>query len=101
VAKTLESKPQLVQLSSAWSTREGAPLGRNRYVELEIKKPKSNGTGSKVAPYHKPCEKMTEAVVMDGGCQSEHRCQSHRAEAIVHSSNRADQSWFRETSRAI
>jgi ParB family chromosome partitioning protein len=30
VSKTLEAKPQLVQISSAWKTREGAPLGRNR-----------------------------------------------------------------------
>jgi ParB family chromosome partitioning protein len=71
VSKTLESKPQLVQISSAWNTREGAPLGRNRYMELELKKAKTNGTGSKVAPYHRPCEKMTEAVVMDGGRRGE------------------------------
>ena len=38
VAKTMEKKPELVQISSAWSSREGAPLGRNRYVELELKK---------------------------------------------------------------
>jgi len=67
VAKTLETKPQLVQISSAWNTREGAPLGRNRYVELAVKKVKTNGTGSKTAPYQKPCEKMTEAIVADGG----------------------------------
>jgi len=36
-------------------------------VELEIKKAKTNGTGSKVAPQQKPCQKRTEAVVMDGG----------------------------------
>ena len=71
VSKTLETKPQLVQISSAWSTREGAPLGKNRYVELEIKKAKTNGTGSKVAPQQKPCQKMTEAVVMDGGRRGE------------------------------
>src|ERR1700694_4148697 len=71
VSKTLETKPQLVQISSAWNTREGAPLGKNRYVELEIKKAKTNGTGSKVAPQQKPCQKMTEAVVMDGGRRGE------------------------------
>ena len=71
VSKTLETKPQLVQISSAYNTREGAPLGRNRYVELEIKKAKTNGTGSKVAAHQKPCEKMTEAVVMDGGRRGE------------------------------
>ena len=40
-------------------------------MELEIRKPKSNGTGSKLAAFHKPCEKMTEAVVMDGGRRGE------------------------------
>ena len=67
IAKTMEKKPELVQISSAWSTREGAPLGRNRYVELQIKKPKANGSAAKQPPTQKPCEKMTEAIVMDGG----------------------------------
>ena len=40
-------------------------------MELEIKKAKTNGTGSKVAPQQKPCQKMTEAVVMDGGRRGE------------------------------
>ncbi len=71
MSQTLETKPQLVQISSAWSTREGAPLGKNLYVELEIKKTKTNGTGSKVAAYQKPCQKMTEGVVMDGGRRGE------------------------------
>ncbi len=69
VAKTLEAKPKLVQISSAWQSREGAPLGRNRYVELEVKRPKANGNGKaeKLPPTAKPCEKMAEAMVMDGG----------------------------------
>jgi ParB family chromosome partitioning protein len=67
IAKTLEKKPQLVQISSAWNTREGAPLGRNRYVELQIKKAKSNGNAAKQPANQKPCEKMTDAIVMDGG----------------------------------
>jgi ParB family chromosome partitioning protein len=67
VSKTLESKPQLVQISSVWNSREGAPLGRNRYVELEIKKTKPNGAGTKLPPVQKPCDKMTEAIVTDGG----------------------------------
>src|SRR5258707_15035803 len=71
VSHTLETKTQLWQTSSAWNTRQVAPLGMNRYVELEIKKAKINGTGSKVAPYQKPCEKITEAVVMDGGRRDE------------------------------
>jgi ParB family chromosome partitioning protein len=67
VKKTLETKPQLVQISAAWNSREGAPLGRNRYVELEIKKPKANGASTKLPANQKPCDKMTEAIVMDGG----------------------------------
>jgi ParB family chromosome partitioning protein len=63
----MEKKPELVQISSAWKTREGAPLGRNRYVELQIKKPKANGSATKQPAIQKPCEKMTEAIVMDGG----------------------------------
>ncbi|MGD0165581.1 MAG: ParB/RepB/Spo0J family partition protein, partial [Candidatus Sulfotelmatobacter sp.] len=66
VKKTLGTKPQLIQISAAWNSREGAPLGRNRYVELEIKKPKANGA-SKLPANQKPCEKMAEAIVMDGG----------------------------------
>jgi hypothetical protein len=42
-------------------------LGRNQYVELEIRKPKSNGASTKLPANQKPCEKMTEAIVMDGG----------------------------------
>jgi ParB family chromosome partitioning protein len=67
VKKTLETKPQLIQISAAWNSREGAPLGRNRYVELEIKKPKANGASTKLSANQKPCEKMAEAIVMDGG----------------------------------
>jgi hypothetical protein len=67
VRKTLETKPQLIQISAAWNSREGAPLGRNRYVELEIKKPKANGASTKLSSVQKPCDKMTEAMVMDGG----------------------------------
>jgi len=48
VKKTLETKPQLIQISAAWNSREGAPLGRNRYMELEIKKPKTNGASTKL-----------------------------------------------------
>jgi ParB family chromosome partitioning protein len=67
VRKTLETKPQLIQISAAWNSREGAPLGRNQYVELEIKKPKANGASTKLSSFQKPCDKMTEAMVMDGG----------------------------------
>jgi hypothetical protein len=67
VKKTLETKPQLIQISAAWNSREGAPLGRSQYVELEIKKAKPNGASAKLPANQKPCEKMAEAIVMDGG----------------------------------
>jgi hypothetical protein len=67
VRKTLETKPQLIQISAAWNSREGAPLGRNQYVELEIKKPRPNCASTKLPANQKPCEKMAEAIVMDGG----------------------------------
>jgi ParB family chromosome partitioning protein len=67
VKKTLETKPELIQISTAWNSREGSPLGRNRYVELEIKKPKANGASTKLPANRKPCGKMAEAIVMDGG----------------------------------
>src|SRR5260370_36670842 len=67
VKKTLETKPHLIQISAAWNSREGAPLGRNHYVELEIKNAKPNGASSMLSPVQKPCDKMTEAIVMDGG----------------------------------
>ena len=67
IAKTMEKKPELVQISSAWNTREGAPIGRNSYVELQIKKAKANGSAAKQPAAQKPCETMTEAIVMDGG----------------------------------
>jgi ParB family chromosome partitioning protein len=70
IAKTIERKPELVQISSAWTSREGAPLGRNRYVELEVKKnckEKGSTSSAKLSPCQKPCEKMAEAMVMDGG----------------------------------
>jgi len=36
-------------------------------VELEIKKTKPNGASTKLPPVQKPCDKMTEAIVTDGG----------------------------------
>jgi ParB family chromosome partitioning protein len=67
VSRTLATKPKLIQISSAWNSRDGAPLGRNHYVELEIKKPKINGAATKLPVHQKPCEKMADAIVMDGG----------------------------------
>jgi len=67
VSRTLATKPKLIQISSAWNSREGAPLGRNHYVELQIKKPKTNRAATKLPAHQRPCEKMADAIVMDGG----------------------------------
>ena len=36
-------------------------------MELEIKKPGPNGASGKLSAVQKPCDTMTEAIVMDGG----------------------------------
>lgn len=63
----MEAKPKLIQISSAWSSREGEPLGRNRYLELEPKKSRTASQAMRRNPAERPCEKMAEAMVMDGG----------------------------------
>jgi len=87
IAKTVESKPKLVQISSAWTSqsREGAPLGRNQYVEIEAVK--ANGKRKVETPAQKPCRSMAEAMYMDGGrrgqtvkvCADFH-CKTHHGE---------------------
>jgi hypothetical protein len=46
-------KPQLLQLSPAWNSRESAFLRRNQHMELEIKKAKLKGTNGKISPRSK------------------------------------------------
>jgi hypothetical protein len=75
--------PNWCRFPSAWNSRDGAPLGKNRYVELGIKKAKTNGTGAKVARQQKPCQKMTEAVfnrAAFGHSSSDHRPRNPAAE---------------------
>jgi len=63
--------PNWCRFSSAWSTREGAPLGKNRYVELEIKKGENQRHRFQGCASTEAMQKMTEAVVMDGGRRGE------------------------------
>ena len=88
VRKTLETKPQLIQISAAWNSRDGAPLGRNRYVELQIKKARTNSERAKLSAFQKSCESMTEAIVTDGGKRGhiikvcpDPSCRVHRPDA--------------------
>jgi ParB family chromosome partitioning protein len=46
------------------------PLGRNKYLELDLRKSKAKNHGAQAA-YSKPCDKMAEAMVMDGGRRGE------------------------------
>ena len=103
VAKAMEKKPELVQISSAWNTREGAPLGRNRYVELQIKKAKANGSVAKQPAAQKPCEKMTDAMVMDGGSRgqivkvcADQTCRVHHADRPSHQQLQRDRALERK-----
>ena len=36
-------------------------------MELQVKKAKANGVRTKQVGFERPCDKMTEAMVMDGG----------------------------------
>jgi ParB family chromosome partitioning protein len=88
VSKAIETKPTLVQISSAWNNRKGAPLGRNHYVELQVRKARTNGERAKLSAFQKPCENMTEAIVTDGGkrghivkVRPDPACRVHRPDA--------------------
>jgi len=87
VNKAMEAKPALVQISSAYSSREGTPLGRNRYVELQVKKARTGNERVKLPPFQKSCQSMTDAIVMDGGKRghivkvcSDPACRVHRGD---------------------
>ena len=59
-------------------SREGAPLGRNQYVELEIKKSKANGASTKLSANQKPCEKTATKTPHPIGCIFDHISDSFR-----------------------
>jgi ParB family chromosome partitioning protein len=62
VSTALTKKPQLVQISNDYRTRENV-LGKSKYVELQVKKRPDT---SKVTPEQKPCGGMAEAIFRDG-----------------------------------
>jgi hypothetical protein len=66
IARALEQKPELVQISSSWGSHNGGPLGRNRYVEIT---PAKNGNGSKAA--QKRCSHLTKGIVVNGGSRGQ------------------------------
>ncbi len=66
MAKTVATKPELVQISTAYGTqREGSPvLPRNKYTAIRDDKPKSNGDAKR--PEFKMCKFTTDAIVTEG-----------------------------------
>lgn len=69
VAKLIASKPELIQISTAYGTqREGSPvLPHNKYTAIRDEKPKDEAT----RPEFKVCKFTTEAIITDGtdvGC---------------------------------
>ncbi len=88
ISKTLQKKPDLVQISSAYGSRDGAPLGRNRYVELDVKRGKQSNQAAKANPAQRTCEKMTDAIVMDGGRRGQTVKVCADPDCRIHHSNR-------------
>jgi ParB family chromosome partitioning protein len=66
VAKTIAAKPNLVQISTAYSQqKEGsAVLPRNKYTEVRAEKPTSTDEAKR--PEFKSCKFTTDAIVTDG-----------------------------------
>ncbi|HWB84384.1 MAG TPA: ParB/RepB/Spo0J family partition protein [Bryobacteraceae bacterium] len=67
IARSLEHKPDLIQISTSWNgNRNGGPLGRGHYTEIE--EPKRGRNGKKpLSPAQKKCSHATSAIVVDGG----------------------------------
>jgi ParB family chromosome partitioning protein len=65
VAKTVATKPKLVQISTAYGQQEGsATLPRNKYTEIRSEKPTTKEEATR--PEFKTCKYTTEAIVSDG-----------------------------------
>lgn len=66
IAKTIATKPELVQISTAYGVQqEGSPvLPRNRYTAIRDDRPKSNDEAKR--PEFKQCKYTTEAIITEG-----------------------------------
>jgi ParB family transcriptional regulator, chromosome partitioning protein len=66
VAKTLATKPKLVQISAVYGQpAEGsAAIPRNKYVEIKQEKPQNNK--QRDWPEYKTCKSTTEAIITEG-----------------------------------
>lgn len=68
IARALEEKPDLVQISSSWGSRNGGPIGRNRYIEVT---PAKNGNSGKATPIHKRCAHLAKGIIVEGGSRGQ------------------------------
>ena len=68
IARALEQRPDLIQISSWWGSRNGGPLGRNRYVEVT---PAKNGNSGKATPIHKRCAHLAKGIIVEGGSRGQ------------------------------
>lgn len=67
IARSLEQKPELIQVSTSWNgARNGGPLGRGHYTEIESAKRSKSGK-KPVTPAHKKCSHAASGIVVDGG----------------------------------
>jgi ParB family chromosome partitioning protein len=64
LARQLETKPKLVQISTVYGGRvEGSVLPRSRYIALHLSKSKGK---QPLSPNEKPCKHMADAIVVEG-----------------------------------
>jgi hypothetical protein len=68
IARALEQKPDLIQISSSWGSRNGGPLGRNRYVGVT---PAKNGSSGKTTPIYKRCAHLAKGIIVEGGSRGQ------------------------------
>jgi OOP family OmpA-OmpF porin len=61
------ASPSVCRFLPRGGNRAGAPLGRNQYMEVEVKKARAQANGSKLPATQRACEKIAEAIVMHGG----------------------------------
>ena len=84
VKRTVESKPKLVQITTAYGKPAdgSAVVPRNQYVEIRQEKPKNKYQQD--APEFKTCKYTTEAIVADGSEKGELRKVCANPDCPVH-----------------
>ena len=100
VAKTIEAKPELVQISTAYGQHKegGAVLPRNKYTVIRADKPKSKDEGKR--PEFKSCKFTTEAIITEGSdVGTIHKVCANSSCTVHHpkqQSSRDDEKWKAE-----